>query len=63
MFKIKEIIKNVGGLTKAAKLFNVPVSTIQYWQKKDFIPIWRRDMVKKTLNDFYEGDNNGRANL
>lgn len=56
MLNIREIIEKVGGLTKAAKLFNVPVSTIQYWKEKNTIPSWREEMVKKILgeNDFYE---------
>ena len=62
---INEIIEQIGGLTKAAKMFKVPVSTVQYWQKKNHLPAWREDMVKKklyrlsrkkgevTANDFY----------
>lgn len=54
MLNIQEIIEKLGGLTKAAKIFNVPVSTLQYWQKKNFIPAWRIEMVKKALDDFYQ---------
>lgn len=57
MINIREIIEKVGGLTKAAKLFQVPISTIQYWQKKGEIPSWREDMIKNKMNNFYEVKN------
>lgn len=58
MLNIRKIIEKVGGLTKAAKLFNVPVSTIQYWKEKNSVPVWREEMIKRVLsevqpNDFY----------
>lgn len=47
---IKKIIEQVGGLTKAAKIFNVPISTVQYWQRKNSVPAWRISAIQEACN-------------
>ncbi len=37
----REIIEALGGLSKASKILEIPISTLQYWKKNNKIP--RRD--------------------
>lgn len=42
---VTDIIKSFGGLTKMSRMSNIPVSTIQSWEKANKIPSWRVDAV------------------
>jgi len=45
---VSEIVKSFGGLTKMSRMANIPVSTIQSWEKTNKIPSWRVDAVIET---------------
>lgn len=46
---IRKIIEDLGGLTKAAKILGVPVSTIQHWKETNSVPHWREEAIKNKL--------------
>lgn len=46
---IRKIIADLGGLVKAAKFFDVPVSTIQRWKEKNSVPHWRKEAIQNKL--------------
>lgn len=48
---ITNLIKNFGGLTKMSQAINVPISTIQGWEKSGKIPHWRCDVVNKAIEE------------
>ena len=53
MMKARELIQAFGGLSKAAKAFGAPISTVQHWENTDRIPPWRERDVRdaaKTYN-------------
>ena len=44
-----KLVKNFGGIAKMSRTINVPVSTIQGWEKSGKIPHWRWDMLNKAI--------------
>ena len=64
MLNVTNIIQDFGGLTRMSEATNIPISTIQSWNKSGSIPYWRKDAVAKAAEekgvdlpeDFYEGE-------
>jgi len=42
-------IKELGGLSAAARALGLSVSTVQYWQEENRIPKWRWESVARAL--------------
>ena len=63
MYNVSDIVHEFGGLTKMSQATNIPISTIQSWEKAGNIPHWRHDVVIKAAdennillpNEFYTG--------
>jgi hypothetical protein len=49
MEKAKKIIEEFGGLTKAARAMELPISTVQGWMRgKGYVPSWQMSLVHKS---------------
>jgi hypothetical protein len=42
---VSDIISHFGGTSELARLLDVPISTVDSWRAKDFIPRWRQAEV------------------
>jgi hypothetical protein len=42
MHTVSDILKQLGGYTAVAKGTGIPATTVHSWQRKNFVPEWRR---------------------
>lgn len=43
----KSVIEALGGLTNAAKVLDLPITTVHGWMRSGRIPAWRIEAIRK----------------
>ena len=50
-----QIIQTLGGVTKAARQLDIPITTVDTWRRKNAIPKWRMPAVDAALQRIANG--------